>query len=45
MKKDARLSAAGAEIVAALNGFLDTLQEGGDIAKRFTVRTVELNRR
>jgi putative transcriptional regulator len=43
MSKDAQLSAAGAEIVGALNGFLAALREGGDLAKRFTVRTVELN--
>jgi putative transcriptional regulator len=43
MKKDAQLSAAGAEIVGALNGFLDAIREGGEIAERFTVRTVELN--
>jgi putative transcriptional regulator len=43
MKKDPRLSAAGAEIVGALNGFLDAIREGGEIAERFTVRTVELN--
>jgi putative transcriptional regulator len=43
MKKDAQLSPAGAEIVGALNGFLDAIREGGEIAERFTVRTVELN--
>jgi putative transcriptional regulator len=43
MKKDTQLSAAGAEIVGALNGFLDAIREGGEIAERFTVRTVELN--
>ncbi len=43
MKKEAQLSAAGAEIVGALEGFLDALRGGGDIAERFTVRTVELN--
>jgi len=43
MKKDARPSAAGAEIVEALGGFLDAIRQGGDIAERFTVRTVELN--
>jgi putative transcriptional regulator len=43
MKKDTRLSEAGAEIVGALEGFLDALQGGGEIAERFTVRTVQLD--
>lgn len=42
MKKDTQLSAAGAEIVVALNGFLTALREGGDLTKRFTVRTYDL---
>ena len=42
MKKDTPLSVAGAEIVGALNGLLEALQDGGDLAKRFTVRTYEL---
>lgn len=43
MKQDEKLSAAGTEIVEALEGFLDALQGGGDIAERFTVRTVALD--
>ncbi len=43
MKKNPQLSQAGAEIVEALTGFLDAVQGGGDIADRFTVRTVKLD--
>jgi putative transcriptional regulator len=42
MKKDTQLSEAGAEIVGALNGLLAALQDGSDLAKRFTVRTYDL---
>ncbi len=43
MKKETHLSEAGAEIVGALEAFLDVLQGGGEIAERFTVRTVQLD--
>ena len=43
MNKDTQLSQAGAEIVEALTGFLDAVQEGGAVTDRFTVRTVDLN--
>ena len=43
MKKNSQRSSAGAEIVEALEGFLEALQEGGDLSERFTVRTVELD--
>ncbi len=43
MKKDTQLSTAGTEIVGALEGFLDVLRGGGEIAERFTVRTVALD--
>lgn len=42
MKKETQLSAAGAEIVGALDGFLAALREGGDLTRRFTVRTYDL---
>ena len=39
------LTLAGAEIVSALEDFYNTLKDGGAeaVARRFTVRTVELN--
>jgi putative transcriptional regulator len=42
MRSDARLTRSDAEILGALEGFLQALKEGGDLGKRFTVRTVEL---
>src|SRR4051794_1510363 len=42
MKKEPRLTAAGAEIVESLEGFLTAPQEGGDLAQRFTIRTYDL---
>ena len=42
MKKHTQLSAAGAEIVGALEGFLDALQKGGDLSTRYTVRSYDL---
>lgn len=40
-----RLTPAGSEIVGALSDFYNTLKEGGGeaVARRFTVRTVELD--
>jgi putative transcriptional regulator len=44
MTKDERLTPVGAEIVEALTEFYGTLKQGPDaVAKRFTVRTVELD--
>jgi putative transcriptional regulator len=44
MKRQSKLTPAGAEIVGALTEFYETLKEGSDaVARRFTVRTVELD--
>lgn len=42
MTRDTRLSGVGAEIVGALQGFLEALEGGGDLSQRYTIRTVEL---
>jgi putative transcriptional regulator len=44
MSNKERLTPAGAEIVEALTEFYEALKEGPDaVAKRFTVRTIELD--
>lgn len=43
MSRESKLSPAGNEIVEALDGFLTTLKQGGDISRRYTVRTIRFD--
>jgi putative transcriptional regulator len=43
MKRKPRLSKAGAKIVGALRDFAEALETVGDLSRRFTIRTVELD--